>query len=204
MTRGLVSDALKTAGFEVHAVPTAKEAVQNFDRIDPDVLIADVHLGAPPSGSELALVLATKAPHLAVVLMSNYPSAHVKNKAHGLPAHTVVASKQQLVDASILIEVVESALRNKSPTALDSEANGVASDLVASLTPGQIDVWRMLASGLSNQQIAHLRGTTIAATERLVTRLFSRLQLDGNPKINSRVSAARTYIALYGPPDPEL
>lgn len=204
MTRGLVSDALVGAGFRVHAMATAKEAVSSFDRIDPDVLIADVYLGLPPSGSELALILGTKAPHLAVVLMSNYPAAHLHRQGLGIPAHTVVVSKEQLIDTSTVIEVVETALRNKSLHESGAYSGNDVGHQGVSLTPSQFEVWRMIASGLSNHQIAYLRGTTVAATERLVTRLFSRLKLDGNPKMNPRVSAARSYIGLYGPPDPEL
>lgn len=202
LTRGLLSHALEHHGFAVTAVASAAEAVENFEACDPDVLIADVHLGTPPSGSELALILATKAPHLAVVLMSNYPAAHLRREASKIPAHTVVAHKDQLSDTDAVIEVVEAALRNRTPNLAPSlrESESSPSD---DLTTPQMEVWRLIASGFSNAEIATIRETTVAATERIVTRLFSRLGVDSNARLNARVAAAKAYISRYGPPDQE-
>lgn len=205
MTRGLVSDTLTHNGFEVAAVASAKEAVAQFDEWDPDVLLADVHLGAPPSGSELALILATRAPHLAVVLMSNYPASHLAREAKAIPAHTVLASKAQVTDQKTLVALVEAALRNRQPDLPDAPVVPSSSAEEASqLTTPQMEVWRLIAAGLSNAAIAQKRGTTVAATERIVTRLFARLGVDGSAALNARVAAAREYIALYGPPEQVL
>lgn len=202
LTRGLLSHALEHNGFAVTAVASAAEAVDCFEACDPDVLIADVHLGTPPSGSELALVLATKAPHLAVVLMSNYPAAHLRREASKIPAHTVVAHKGQLSDTAAVMEVVEAALRNRTPDFASSEVEAQPSP-GDDLTTPQMEVWRLISAGFSNAEIAALRDTTVAATERIVTRLFSRLGVDGNSRLNARVAAAKAYISRYGPPDQE-
>lgn len=202
LTRGLLCHALEQHGFVVTAVASAAEAIDRFDACDPDVLIADVHLGTPPSGTELALVLATKAPHLAVVLMSNYPAAHLRREASKIPAHTVVAQKDQLSDTGAVIEVIEAALRNRTPDLAASLAQSRPSP-GDDLTTPQMEVWRLIASGFSNAEIAKIRETTVAATERIVTRLFSRLGVDGNSRLNARVAAAKAYISRYGPPDQE-
>lgn len=202
LTRGLLSHALEHHGFVVTAVASAAEAVDRFEASDPDVLIADVHLGTPPSGSELALVLATKAPHLAVVLISNYPAAHLRREASKIPAHTVIAHKGQLSDTDAVIEVVEAALRNRTPSLTPSEVESQPSP-GDDLTTPQMEVWRLIASGFSNAEIARMRDTTVAATERIVTRLFGRLGVDSNSRLNARVAAAKAYISRYGPPDQE-
>ncbi len=202
LTRGLLSHALENHGFAVTVAASAAEAVESFEACDPDVLIADVHLGTPPSGSELALILATKAPHLAVVLMSNYPAAHLRRQASKIPAHTVVARKDQLSDTDAVIEVVEAALRNRTPDLAQSPREPDSS-LGDDLTTPQMEVWRLIASGFSNAEIATIRETTVAATERIVTRLFSRLGVDSNARLNARVAAAKAYISRYGPPDQE-
>jgi len=201
MTRGLVADTLRQNGFEVTAVAGAEDAVVHFDECDPDVLVADVHLGSPPSGSELALILATRAPHLAVVLMSNYPASHLVREAKAIPAHTVVASKQQVTDQNALMTLVESALRNRTPQLPDAVSGSSVAEEASALTTPQMEVWRLIAAGLSNAAIAQQRGTTVAATERIVTRLFARLGVDAAATLNARVAAAREYISLFGPPD---
>jgi DNA-binding NarL/FixJ family response regulator len=201
LTRGLVADALSHNGFEVTAVAGAEEAVAQFDECDPDLLVADVHLGSPPSGSELALILATRAPHMAVVLMSNYPASHLAREAKAIPAHTVVASKQQVTNQGDLLKVVEAALRNRQPHLLEPQPSSPFAQEAALLTTPQMEVWRLIAAGLSNAAIAKQRGTTVAATERIVTRLFTRLGVDSSASLNARVATAREYIALFGPPD---
>ncbi|MEX2441607.1 MAG: response regulator [Pontimonas sp.] len=201
MTRGLVADTLRQNGFEVVAVAGADDAVAHFDECDPDVLVADVHLGSPPSGSELAFILATRAPHLAVVLMSNYPASHLVREAKAIPAHTVVASKHQVTDQNALMTLVESALRNRALDLPDAVSNSSVAGEASQLTTPQMEVWRLIAAGLSNAAIAERRRTTVAATERIVTRLFARLGVDASAKFNARVVAARDYISRFGPPE---
>lgn len=204
MTRGLLSDVLRHGGFQVMSAANSAEAISVFDEFDPDVLVADVHLGRRPSGSELAIILATKAPHIAVVLISNYPASHLERQVKAIPAHTVVANKDQVTGGDDLLRVVEAALRNREPVLeTDHLSDTGQTEAIGKLTDSQMEVWRFIAAGYSNAQIAQMRGTTTAATERIVTRVFGRLGVDSDSRFNARVAAARSYITLFGPPSLE-
>ncbi|MBM3686392.1 MAG: response regulator [Actinobacteria bacterium] len=62
MTRALVQRSLEDDGFVVTAVDSARGAIRAFDDVDPDVLVADINLGAGPNGVELATILRAHAP----------------------------------------------------------------------------------------------------------------------------------------------
>jgi DNA-binding NarL/FixJ family response regulator len=56
----------------------------------------------------------------------------------------------------------------------------------------------MLASGLTNSQIAERRGTTIRAVEGIVSRIFQSLSIDVQADGNARVEAATAYLRASG------
>jgi DNA-binding NarL/FixJ family response regulator len=64
----------------------------------------------------------------------------------------------------------------------------------------QLAVLQMIALGMSNQQIAKERGTTIRAVENLVKRAFESAGVDVENDANPRVTAAREYIKVAGMP----
>ena len=74
MTRGLLMESLESAGFRVVAIASARDAIKEFDRVDPDALVVDIELGDRPNGVDLAVMLRAQAPYLGVVFLTNYPS----------------------------------------------------------------------------------------------------------------------------------
>ena len=71
LMRSLVADAFGQRGFEVTASPSAVEALRVADEADPDLLVTDIDLGSRPNGVELATILRERAPHIAVLFLSN-------------------------------------------------------------------------------------------------------------------------------------
>ena len=92
-SRGLVADTLRNAGFEVTAAHDAKSASAMFDRVDPDALVVDVNLGTGADGLELANALRSRAPYLAVLVLTRFPSPGVAGMTHRLPPHAAFLSK---------------------------------------------------------------------------------------------------------------
>jgi DNA-binding NarL/FixJ family response regulator len=76
---------------------------------------------------------------------------------------------------------------------------------MASLTRTQIQVLRMIAQGMSNQQIADARSTSIQAVVRTIGRAMQAIGADAEAEGNARVTAARKYMETAGIPsvDPE-
>src|SRR5439155_25484847 len=91
--RALVAEALRSAGFDVHACSSASEAVAMIAVVDPDVLVADIDLGARPNGVELAHMVKALSPGCAIVFLTNYPS---ETPFAGLPAGSTFVNKASL------------------------------------------------------------------------------------------------------------
>lgn len=192
--RTLASATLEREGFDVLAVESSAKAISHFGGFDPDVLVADIDLGERPNGVELATILRAQAPYLGVVFLTNYPAALAFERTITPPAGFAFVQKEQLGSVEQFVEAIESALNDAAEPRRDVDAAG---DAVARLTPSQLELLKMMAAGLTNQQIAERRGGTVRAVERHISRTFDALGLDdrnGNP----RVIATNLYTQRFG------
>ena len=199
--RTLLAASLEGAGFEVVACRSSSEAIRAFGRFDPDVLIADIDLGDRPNGVELATILRAQAPYIGVVFVTNYPSTKAFERTIAPPPRYAFLQKDLLDSTDRLIEVVESALDDaaKPRVIVTSEDDRVLNRLTAT----QLELLRLMASGLTNAEIAQQRGSTLRAVERLVTRVFEVLGLNDDPHHNPRVVATNIYTRAFGYPAQE-
>jgi len=192
--RTLASATLEGEGFDVLAVESSAKAISHFGGFDPDVLVADIDLGERPNGVELATILRAQAPYLGVVFLTNYPAALAFERTITPPAGFAFVQKEQLGSVEQFVEAIESALNDAAEPRRDADAS---EDAVARLTPSQLELLKMMAAGLTNQQIAERRGGTVRAVERHISRTFDALGLDdrnGNP----RVLATNLYTQRFG------
>jgi DNA-binding NarL/FixJ family response regulator len=196
--RALIAGAVASTGFEVEAVGDAKAALRAFTKGDPDLLIADIDLGSRPNGVELAHILRAQAPYIGVVFLTHYPNPAAAAHHMVLPERSAFLNKSMLSDLSELTDCIESALSDDvEPMQLvaSQEANPLAA-----LTPGQMATLADIAAGLTNAEIAARRGSSVRATERMVTRMFDALGLVDDPQHNPRVKAAMMYARYAGLP----
>jgi len=199
MTRSLLGSLLVVASFEVRTCASAREAMAEFERFDPDVLVVDIQLAERPTGAQLAAALAESAPHLAIVVVSHYPSPQAAGLRQPLPERAAFVNKDQVTSASVLLDAIESALDDaRAPVVRPSAPEG----RVADLTPVQLEVLRMIAIGLSNAEIARRRGVAKRTAEESVQRVYTALGIGtgGDGERNARVEAARVYVSAFGMP----
>ncbi|WP_336992148.1 response regulator transcription factor [Leucobacter sp. VD1] len=207
--RTLTRELFEQRGFEVCSAATGVEALAAFDAFDPDVLVADIDLGARPDGAELAEILRARAPHLGVVFLSSYPRAAARAQPFGL-ADAVFLSKAAIGSADELVAAVEGALGSSAgdvfgdgpgagADAVSGAAKAGGGNGIGSLTRHQLRVLSMVARGWSNEQIAEQSGAGLRAVERSVSRIFERLEVSGDRGVNARVAAAAQYLAEFGP-----
>ncbi|NBR61326.1 MAG: response regulator [Actinobacteria bacterium] len=71
--RGLVSDKLKSDGFQVEIAASAAEARKIAANKDVDIVVMDIDLGPGPSGLDLGLALHKMHPELALVFLTHVP-----------------------------------------------------------------------------------------------------------------------------------
>lgn len=199
LTRLLLTELLTKAGFEVCATANSKSAMLEFKRFDPDVFITDINLDDGTSGLDVLTSLMRQHKHLAGVVLSNYaipPDARdpeLKEIAY--------LRKRDLIDTTLLLDTLDEVLTNNLDKTKSTASQTTPLD---SLTNNQLEVLRLIAVGLTNQEIANRRGSTLRATEQVVNRIFNELGLSSNPAANPRVLAARIYIATLGMPEARL
>ncbi len=196
LTRGLVVELLSTAGFEVRACQTAAEAMKAVKEFDPDALVTDIDLGPGPSGLDLVVNLSRSAPHVAVLVLSNYPilRQHPVRSGHRLG----YLDKRNVDSPAKVVEALESTLREEHD---DSESAQEAEEVLSRLSRPQLETLHMMAKGFSNAEIAEQRGISKRAAESLVQRTVSALGINPDRKVNPRVLAVRMYYQTAGLPE---
>lgn len=198
LMRSLIVEALEQRNFDVVEVDRASAALRAFRRDDPDVVVIDVWLDDGMDGLELGTVMRALAPYVGLVFLTA-ASKPLPDMAP-VPTGAAYVDKARANDISVVMEAIESAL--------DDERVPIRHDLAAepsaleSLTPLQMRVLALLASGLTNRQIAIELTSTTRSVERVVARIFDNLHVAQDDKVNPRVAAARIYLQQIVPTHP--
>lgn len=192
LTRSLLEGYLSNHGFEVRGAASATEGAQVLADFDPDAMVVDISLGDGPSGLDLIHAVSHGSPHMAFVVLSNF--AVTPSSIKDLPKLAYL-QKRHVSNLSHLIEALESVLTDHDPVELFpvEQANPLST-----LTASQIEVLEWIASGLSNQEIAHRRGTTIQSTEQLIRRIYDKLGLTRDSSKSLRVQATGLFRSIAG------
>ena len=199
LTLGLLTETLTQSGFVVGAAASAFEARSMWDRMDPDAVILDIDLGQGINGFDLADAFRTQVPHLAILFLSNLPDARFAGRNPAtLPIDAGYVRKDQLTDSKALVTALDAVLRGSTR---DTPRHDRDPDRpMAGLSRTQIGVLRMVALGMSNQQIAAERGTTAKAVHNVIVRAMALIGNEGAEEGYGRVVAAREFIRAAGLP----
>ena len=159
----------------------AAEAVTLAVTQRPDVVTLDVRLGAG-DGLDAIKAIREANPDTRIVMLSSFDSPTYIARAVSAGASDYVlktASRQAIVEA------VTNAARN-TPPARSGEFRRIASsmanktvpdDIDVPLTPRETQVLRLVAMGLSNQEIADSLGISIETVKEHVQNLLRKLSL---------------------------
>lgn len=200
LTRGLLTESLEAAGFRVTPFESARHAIKEFDRVDPDALVVDIDLGDRPNGVDLAVILRAQAPYLGVVFLTNYPSIDKVDGGFQPPRGSSFLNKGTLENSAALVAAIEASLDDAAePVTVNAEPGD---ETFGALSAQQMAVLRLIAEGCSNAEIAERRGITVRSAERLVSRTFTALGIVDDVRINPRVAATRMYVREFGVPEP--
>jgi DNA-binding NarL/FixJ family response regulator len=199
LTLGLLAETLTQAGFIVGAAVSAADARRMWAQMDADAVVLDVDLGPGVNGFDLADAFLAQVPHLAVLFLSNLPDARFagRNPA-SLPVGAGYVRKDQLADSKALLTALDAVLRGSVQGTPRHDRDPERP--LADLSRIQIDVLRMVALGMSNQQIAHERGTTTKAVHNVIIRAMALIGAEETDEGNARVLAAREFIRVAGFP----
>lgn len=195
LVRGLMTEVLTSAGYEVKAAADAASAKQLAKDFDPDVAVLDVDLGSGPNGFDLEVSLRHTNPQLAIVFLTNIPSPKVLGvSAKSIPKNASYLLKSSMGDSLKLSQAINQASRGFGGTVReDLEARHSLSGLSRS----QFEVIEMVARGMTNEEIADVRGTSVRAVRMIIARAFKTLGIE-SPRGAGRVKAAISFLRLTG------
>jgi DNA-binding NarL/FixJ family response regulator len=182
----------------------AASTVDAIERLEPDVLVTDIRM--PPSnrteGIAIAQALRQTHPAMAVIVISQYADADYAlslfddgHAARGYLLKERLSDGKQLVDA---VRTVASGGAVVDPQVVDTllRAQEARSESpFATLTPREREVLGLVASGLSNAEIARRLWITQRAVERHIGSIFSKLGLSNEGRLNRRVAATLAFLA---------
>ena len=198
LMRDLIGKTLEGAGFRVTTAANAADARRMHQAIDPDAMVIDIELGPGPDGFDLAAAVTAESPELAVVFLTNLPDPRLVGKdTKSIPKNAAYLRKSNLVDANELIDALNTVLKNEPIDRYRHDLD--AARPLAALSAKQLEVLKQISEGLSNQQIADARQTSVRAVEGIVSRIFTALKIDVQDEGNSRVDAAKQYFVATRP-----
>jgi DNA-binding NarL/FixJ family response regulator len=92
-----------------------------------------------------------------------------------------------------LIEALEAALVERNTEKFRHDR--LPDRPLGNLSNTQIQVLKLIADGLTNQQIADARNRSLAATESTITRTLESLGIAKEAEVNVRVAAAVAFVS---------
>lgn len=197
LLRDLLAQNLEAHGFAVSTAANVADAKRIFDAVDPDAIVVDIELGPGPNGFDFAEFVNRTAPDVGVVFLTNIPDPRfVGRDRKDVAANSAYLRKSQLVNTQDLIDALEAVLKDRVSVKYRHDLDSTRP--LAKLSRKQLGVLALVAQGLSNSQIAELRGTTVRAVEGMVSRVFEALDINPSADGNARVEAARTFLKATG------
>ena len=199
--QGVVA-VLEDAGFEVAGVAAdAEDLVRKANAHKPDVLVTDIQMppGSTDDGLEAAKAIRSAQPGIGVLVLSQYLEDRYALELLSEGAEGVgYLLKDRVGDLMVFTDAVRRVANGGS--VLDPEVVQRMVDRpriespIDELTPREREVLALMAEGRSNQGIADKLVVTVAAVERHVTSIFSKLDLRQTPEDHRRVLAVLLYL----------
>ncbi len=197
LLRDLIAQNLETQGFTVSTAANVADAKRIFDAIDPDAVVVDIELGPGLNGFDFADYVYRVAPDVGVVFLTNIPDPRfVGRDRKDVNNNSAYLRKSQLANTQELVEALEAVLKDRVSVRFRHDLDSTRP--LAKLSRKQLGVLALVAQGLSNSQIAEMRGTTVRAVEGMVSRVFEALNINPSADGNARVEAARTFLKATG------
>ena len=197
LVRSLLTEVVKSLGYEVKSADSASNARKVCQSFDADVAIIDVDLGPGPNGFDLATNLRAVNSAIAIIFLTNLVEPKLAGRSgKELPSGFAYLVKSRMGETGVLNEVIRQVSRGKGSDYRD-DLN--AKNPLSELSRSQLDVVRLVAQGKSNEEIAEIRGTTVRAVRMILVRAFQALGIDEEAGPEKRVQAAIKYLKTAGP-----
>jgi DNA-binding NarL/FixJ family response regulator len=195
----LMSKAVESEGFRVLAATSnVIRAMDSFKKNPPDVAILDIDLGAGPTGIDLANKIRKINHRIAIVFCTSYKDIRfIRNESHSYPPHTVLLKKSDVINIDKFSKAINEALELVRD-ADETKPDQLSEKFYKNLNDLEIELLRLVASGISNKNIAKERGISTKSCENAIARLAKKLKIPATEDNNQRVLLTRKYSELSG------
>jgi DNA-binding NarL/FixJ family response regulator len=195
----MMSKAVEAEGFKLLGATTnVVTAMESFKKNQPDVAILDIDLGAGPTGIDLANKIRKINHRVGIVFCTSYKDIRfIKNESHYYPPHTVLLKKSDIVNLDKVSNAIHEALELVRD-ADETKPDQLSEKFYKNLTTLEIELLAMVASGVSNKNIAKERGISTKSCENAIARLAKKLDIPATENNNQRVLMTRKYFELSG------
>lgn len=199
-TRALIVNALQAVDIEVILeTASATYALKTATRMSVDAAILDLNLGRGPTGLDLALGLRRNLPGIGIVFLTSYADPRLLGSTSTMaPYGSVYLQKSSIGEISKIKRGIERSVENAKVAHIKSNIQIKDLGSSNSLTDVQIEIVRMVASGLSNSEIAAIRDVTEKSIEQTLSRILKKTNIDMDDKKNRRVELALYYLRQTG------
>jgi len=195
LTRSSVAAALRSSGIQVE---TAANAAEALGLADVDAALLDLHLGDGPTGLDVARKLREKNPLIGLVFLTSFEDPRLLDReATHLPRGSSYLVKRTIFETEQLELALRASVRNAQSKASESDLPAE----FAKLSSVQLETLRLIGRGLSNSEIAKLRGVSVKSVEQTISVISKKFSLSADNKANNRVNLARIYFRLLGARD---
>jgi DNA-binding NarL/FixJ family response regulator len=202
--QAVVRDGLQlllSASGEIEVLGVAGDGAQAVERVlalAPDVALLDLRM-PELDGAQVTAALAQQAPDVKVLILTTYADddailpalragavGYLTKDASGeelVDAIREVAAGRTVLDANVQRRLVELLRAGPVTPAAPppAEPTDDATEAAGGLTRREVDVVRLVAEGLSNQQVARRLVVSEATVKTHLNHVLSKLDVDGRP-----------------------
>jgi DNA-binding NarL/FixJ family response regulator len=173
-----VADVLTESGVSVIGrARDGEDAIAKIDARQPDVALVDVRMPRL-GGIEVARRAASSSPKTAIILYTAYGDRALLTEALDAGARGFVLKEAPLADLARAIELVARGGTYVDPVLAGFLASSNAADKLPALTQRERDVLRLLADGLSNEEIGKRLFISPETVRTHVRKAMSKLDAD--------------------------
>ncbi len=173
-----VADVLDENGIEVAGrARDGKEAVQKIEALKPNVALLDLRMPLL-SGIEVARHVSRSAPDTAVILYTAFGDRALLTEAMDAGARGFVLKEAPLAEVVRAVELVASGRTYVDPVLAGVLSSSAATEKMSKLTQRERDVLRLLADGLSNEEIGKVLFISHETVRTHVRKAMAKLDAD--------------------------
>lgn len=194
LMRLALKESLKAMGHEtVFDAGTAGEFVGKARLQHIEVALLDVHLGSGLTGIDVGFTLRGIYPNMGLVFITSFADPRLISSSNlDLPQGCIYIEKAKIESIESINGAINDSLKGGGKARFGSNSD------LGMLTNKQIEVLRLVASGLSNSQIAIEQSSTVKNIEAVISRVIKTMGLRDIETQNQRVHMARAYFRYRG------